>query len=155
MPSPAMQVHTGIGAKLEPHRRVVFAAGSAQRASKIALCSRGDYGFFGDRRGGVLVELSQGDSRLRASVLFAAAVHCLFLIFLTAFLFNHANPKGDGMEMVAVGAAFMFIFLPLSLPSFVLAKEGRALVVAATLAGLASFAYFAFWLEILDELHLS
>jgi len=102
-----------------------------------------------------LAELSQGDSRLRASVLFAAAVHCLFLIFLTVFLFNHANPKGDGMEMVVVGAAFMFIFLPLSLPSFVLAKEGRALVVAATLAGLASFAYFAFWLEILDELHLS
>ena len=101
------------------------------------------------------MELSQGDSRLRASVLFAAAVHCLFLIFLTAFLFNHANPKGDGMEMVAVGAAFMFIFLPFSLPSFVLAKEGRALVVAAILAGLASFAYFAFWLEILDELHLS
>ena len=102
-----------------------------------------------------MAELSQGDSRLRASVLFAAAVHCLFLIYLTVFLFNHANPKGDGMEMVAVGAAFMFIFLPLSLPSFVLAKEGRALVVAATLAGLASFAYFAFWLEILDELHLS
>ena len=102
-----------------------------------------------------MAELSQGDSRLRASVLFAAAVHCLFLIFLTVFLFNHANPKGDGMEMVVVGAAFMFIFLPLSLPSFVLAKEGRALVVAATLAGLASFAYFAFWLEILDELHLS
>jgi hypothetical protein len=45
--------------------------------------------------------------------------------------------------------------LPLSLPAFVLAKEGRALVIAAVLAGLASFAYFAFWLEILDELHLS
>ena len=82
-------------------------------------------------------------------------MHCLFLIFLTVFLFNHANPKGDGMEMVAVGAAFMFIFLPLSLPAFVLSKEGRALVIAAILAGLASFAYFAFWLEILDELHLS
>ncbi len=102
-----------------------------------------------------MAELSQGDSRLRLSVLFTVTVHCLFLIFLTVFLFNHANPKGDGMEMVAVGAAFMFIFLPLSLPAFVLSKEGRALVIAAILAGLASFAYFAFWLEILDELHLS
>jgi hypothetical protein len=103
----------------------------------------------------VLAELSQGDRRLRLSVLSTVTVHCLFLLFLTVFLFNHANPKGDGMEMVAVGAAFMFIFLPFSLPAFVLSKEGRALVVAAILAGLASFAYFAFWLEILDELHLS
>ena len=102
-----------------------------------------------------MADLGTGDRRLRSSVLFAVTAHCLFLIFLTVFLFNHANPKGDGMEMVAVGAAFMFIFLPLSLPAFVLAKEGRALVVAAILAGLASFAYFAFWLEILDELHLS
>lgn len=99
-----------------------------------------------------MADLSRGDRRLRLSVLFTVTVHCLFLLFLTVFLFNHANPKGDGMEMVAVGAAFMFIFLPLSLPAFVLSKEGRALIIAAILAG---FAYFAFWLEILDELHLS
>ena len=102
-----------------------------------------------------LADLGTGDRRLRSSVLFAVTAHCLFLIFLTVFLFNHADPNGDGMEMDAVGAAFMFIFLPLSLPAFVLAKEGRGLVVAAILAGLASVAYFAFWLEILDELHLS
>jgi hypothetical protein len=102
-----------------------------------------------------LAALGQGDRRLRASVLSVAAIHCLFLMFLTVFLFNHSNPKGDGMEMVAVGAAFMFIFLPLSLLAFVLAKEGKALVIATILAGVASFAYFAFWLEILDELHLS
>lgn len=102
-----------------------------------------------------MADLGKGDRRLRSSVLFAVTAHCLFLIFLTVFLFNHANPKGDGMEMVAVGAAFMFIFLPLSLPAFVLAKDNRALIIAAILAGLASFAYFAFWLEILDELHLS
>ncbi|MBK5198862.1 MAG: hypothetical protein JJE37_11370 [Methyloceanibacter sp.] len=93
-----------------------------------------------------------GDRRLRASVLFAVAAQSLFLVFLTVFLVNHANPKGDGMEMVASGAAFMFIFLPLSLPAFLLAKEGRHLVVAACLAGLAAFAYFAFWFEILAEL---
>jgi hypothetical protein len=97
-------------------------------------------------------EATIGDRRLRTSVLFAVAAESLFLVFLTVFLFNHADPKGDGMEMVASGAAFMLIFLPLSLPAFLLAKEGRHLVVAALLAGLAAFAYFAFWFEILDEL---
>jgi hypothetical protein len=93
-----------------------------------------------------------GDRRLRASVLFAVAAQSLFLVFLTVFLFNHADLKGDGMEMVASGAAFMLIFMPFSLPAFILAKEGRHLVVAALLAGLAAFAYFAFWFEILAEL---
>jgi hypothetical protein len=93
-----------------------------------------------------------GDRRLRASILLAVGAQSLFLVFLTVFLFNHANPKGDGMEMVSVGAAFMFIFLPLSLPAFILAKEGRHLVVAALLAGLAAFAYFAIWFQLLDEL---
>jgi hypothetical protein len=63
-----------------------------------------------------------GDRRLRTSVLLAIAAQSLFLVFLTVFLFNHADPKGDGMEMVASGAAFMLIFLPLSLPAFILAK---------------------------------
>lgn len=56
---------------------------------------------------------------------FVVAVQCLFLVFLTVFLFNHADPKGDGMEMVGVGGAFMLFFLPFSLPAFILAKEGR------------------------------
>jgi hypothetical protein len=63
-----------------------------------------------------------GDRRLRTSVLLAVAAQSLFLVFLTVFLFNHADPKGDGMEMVASGAAFVLIFLPLSLPAFILAK---------------------------------
>jgi hypothetical protein len=108
-----------------------------------------------DREGkAVSANLRTGDRRLRVSVLFAVGIQSLFLIFFTVFLFNHADPKGDGMEMVAVGAAFMLIFLPLSLPAFILAKEGRLLVLAAILAGIAAVAYFAFWLEILDELHL-
>ena len=93
-----------------------------------------------------------GDRWLRASVLLAVGAQSLFLVFLTVFLFNHANPKGDGMEMVGVGAAFMFIFLPLSLPAFILAREGRHLVVAAFLAGLAAILYFAIWFQLLDEL---
>jgi hypothetical protein len=96
--------------------------------------------------------ISQDDRRLRTSVLFAVAAESLFIVFLTVFLFNHADPKGDGMEMVAVSAAFMLIFLPLSLPAYLLAKNGRFLILAAFLAGLAAILYFLFWLEILDEL---
>jgi len=96
--------------------------------------------------------LSLDDKRLKASVLFAVAVESLFTLFLTVFLFNHADPKGDGMEMVASSAAFMLIFLPLSLPAYLLAKNGRFLILAALLAGLAAILYFLLWLEILDEL---
>ncbi len=77
-----------------------------------------------------------------------------FIVFLTVFLFQHADPRGDGMEMVGVGFAFMLIFLPFTLPAFMLARTGRYLVLAAGLAGLAAVAYFAFWLEMVSELRL-
>jgi hypothetical protein len=79
-----------------------------------------------------------GDRKLRLSVLLAVAAEIAFLVFLTVFLWNHADPKGDGMEMVGVGAAFTLIFLPFTLPALILAKERRHLVVAAVLAGFAA-----------------
>jgi hypothetical protein len=51
-----------------------------------------------------------GDRKLRLSVLLATGLATAFLVFLTVFLFRHANPMGDGMEMVGASAAFMFIF---------------------------------------------
>lgn len=95
-----------------------------------------------------------GDRKLRASVLFATLVETAFIVFLAVFLLKHADPMGDGMEMVGVSVAFMFIFLPFTVPALILAKERRHLVVAAFLAGLAAVLYFAFWLEALDELHI-
>jgi hypothetical protein len=62
-------------------------------------------------------------------------------LFLTVFLFQHADPHGDGMEMAGVAFAFMLIFLPFTLPAFVLARNGRWLVPAAFLAALGAFAY--------------
>ena len=59
---------------------------------------------------------------------------------------------GDGMEMVEASAAFMLIFLPFSLPSLILAKERRHLMVAAFLAGLIAVLYCALWLEALAQL---
>ena len=91
---------------------------------------------------------------IQRSVLFAVAVHSLFILFFTVFLFQHADPKGDGMEMVGSSIAFMFIFLPFSLPAYLLAKTGRLLILAALLALIASFLYFGLWLEFLDELSI-
>jgi len=86
-----------------------------------------------------------GDRKLR--LLLATGLETAFLVFLTVFLFRHANPMGDGMEMVGASAAFMSIFLPLTLPARILAKERRHLAVAAFLAGLAAVLYFLLWLE--------
>jgi hypothetical protein len=80
--------------------------------------------------------------RLRASVLFAVAVEFAFVVFLTVFLSKHADPEGDGMEMVGASAAFVLIFLPFSLPALLLATNGRFLMLAAILAGVAAILYF-------------
>jgi len=98
--------------------------------------------------------LSVGDERLRLSVLLVCAIEAAFIVFLTVFLFQNADPHGDGMEMVGVGFAFMLIFLPLTLPAFILAKHGKWLVLAAGLAALAAVAYFALWLELVSEMGL-
>jgi hypothetical protein len=84
-------------------------------------------------------------------VLFACATEAAFIVFLTAFVFQHADPHGDGMEMAFVGFAFMLIFLPFTLPAFILARSGRWLV---GLAALGAFAYFGLWLEVVSELGL-
>jgi Na+/proline symporter len=93
-----------------------------------------------------------GDRKLRLSVLLSTGLETAFLVFLTVFLFRHANPMGDGMEMVGASPAFMFIFLPFTLPALILSKERRHLAVAAFLAGLAAVLYFLLWLEALSEL---
>jgi hypothetical protein len=58
------------------------------------------------------------DSRLttsRVSVLLACANEAAFIVFLTWFLFQHADPRGDGMEMaggrLCVHADFFAIHL--------------------------------------------
>ena len=62
---------------------------------------------------------------------------------------------GDGMEMVVTSIAFIFIFLPFSLPAYLLAKVvGRFLIFAALLVLIGSFLYFGLWLEFLDELSI-
>ena len=73
-------------------------------------------------------DVSLGDRRLRSTIFLIVAIELGFIVFLAIFLWNHADPMGDGMEMVGVGAAIMLVFLPFSLPAFILAKERRSLV---------------------------
>ena len=98
--------------------------------------------------------LSVGDERLRLSVLLTCGIEAAFVVFLAVFLFQHADPRGDGMEMAGVGFAFMLMFLPFTLPALILARHRRWLVVAAGVAALAAVAYFALWLEMVSELGL-
>ncbi|MGD9500990.1 MAG: hypothetical protein AB7V40_00705 [Methyloceanibacter sp.] len=95
-----------------------------------------------------------GAPRLRATVLFIVYAELAFLAFLGAFLWWHADPKGDGMEMVGLGAAFMWILLPFTLPAWLLANRGRYLVTAAVLAVIAALLYVFLWFELLLELGL-
>jgi hypothetical protein len=99
-------------------------------------------------------DVSLGDRGLRSTIFLIVAIELGFIVFLAIFLWNHADPMGDGMEMVGVGAAIMLVFLPFSLPAFILAKERRSLVLAASLAGLAALLLFALWFQLLDELGL-
>jgi hypothetical protein len=122
--------------------------------TRFILTSEGSTIWLQDARNERSGSESLGDKRLRLSVLFACAMEAAFIVFLTVFLFQHSNPRGDGMEMVGVGFAFMLIFLPFTLPAFILARHGRWLVFAAGLAALAAVAYFAFWLETVSELGL-
>ena len=95
-----------------------------------------------------------GSRRLRMIVLSMVYAEIAFLVFLGVFLWRQANPKGDGMEMVGLGAAFMLIYLPFTLPAWLLANRGQFLIAAAVLAVIAAILYGLLWLELLIELGL-
>jgi hypothetical protein len=120
----------------------------------FVLTNTGETIWFAGSRSAASKLPSLGEKRLRLSVLFACGLEAAFIVFLTVFLFQHSDPRGDGMEMAGVGFAFMLIFLPLTLPAFILARSGRWLVLAAALAALGAFAYFGLWLEMVSELGL-
>ena len=91
-------------------------------------------------------------SRLRIVLLLLTAAQMMFIIFLTVFIIRHMNPLGDGMEFVVVSAAIMLLEIPFTIPAFILAVKGKALGVAACLAGFATFAYVIFWIQVYAEM---
>jgi hypothetical protein len=97
-------------------------------------------------------EKPAGNYVLRLFLLLLTALQMLFIVVLTVFIARHMNPRGDGMEFVAVSAAIMLLEIPFTIPAFILAVRGKALGVAACLAGFASFAYVIFWIQVYAEM---
>ena len=141
-------------ALLEISKAIRSVVPANKELTSFVLTNTGETIWFAASRNAVSKSPSMGEKRLRFSVLLACGMEAAFIVFLTVFLFQHADPRGDGMEMVGVGFAFMLIFLPFTLPAFVLARNGRWLVLAAFLAALGAFAYFGLWLEMVRELGL-
>src|SRR5688572_10048064 len=61
------------------------------------------------------------------------------------------EPAGRRHGVVAVSAAIMLLEIPFTIPAFILAVRGKALGVAACLAGFATFAYVIFWIQVYAE----
>jgi hypothetical protein len=97
-------------------------------------------------------EKPAGHSFARVFLLLLTAAQMLFIVFLTVFIVRRMNPYGDGMEFVAVSAAIMLLEIPFTIPAFILAVRGRALGIAACLAGFATFAYVIFWIQVYAEM---
>lgn len=91
------------------------------------------------------------NSALRVALLLLTAGQMTFIIGLTVFITRHMNPRGGGMEFAAVSAAVMLLEIPLAIPAFVLAVRGKALGIAACLAGFATFAYVIFGIQVYAE----
>ena len=141
-------------ALLEISKAIRSAVPANKGPTPFVLTNTGETIWFAESRNGVSKSPSVGEKRLRLSMLLACGMEAAFIVFLTVFLFQHADPHGDGMEMVGVGFAFMLIFLPFTLPAFILARNVRWLVLAAFLAAIGAFAYFALWVEMVSELGL-
>ena len=139
-------------ALLEISKAIRSVVPANKELTSFVLTNTGETIWFAASRNAV--SKSPSMERLRFSVLLACGMEAAFIVFLTVFLFQHADPRGDGMEMVGVGFAFMLIFLPFTLPAFVLARNGRWLVLATFLAAIGAFAYFALWVEMVSELGL-
>lgn len=92
------------------------------------------------------------NSSLRTILLLLTAAQMMFIVVLTVFIVRHMNPLGDGMEFVVVSAAIMLLEIPFTIPAFILALKGKALGVAACLAGFATFAYVIFWIQVYAEI---
>ena len=100
-------------------------------------------------------EVPARKSFLRGVLLALTTAQMLFIVVLTVFIIRHMNPLGDGMEFVAVSAAIMLLEIPFTIPAFILAVRGKALGVAACLAGFATFAYVIFWIQVYAEMTVS
>jgi len=95
---------------------------------------------------------AKSNMELRLGVLAVAAIEMLFWLYTFAYINNHANPLGDGLEWLAA-VPMTIIFLVLTAPAMFLAGIGLWLKFAAILATIAAVADVDVyvWIEILGE----
>src|SRR6476619_6029387 len=141
-------------ALLEISKAIRSVVPANKEPTPFVLTNTGETIWFAASRNAVSKSPSIGEKGLGFTGPLAAEMEVSSFVFLPFFLCQHADPRGDGMEMAGVGFAFMLIFLPFTLPAFVLARNGRWLVLAAFLAALGASAYFGLWLEMVSELGL-
>jgi hypothetical protein len=93
--------------------------------------------------------------RLCLAVLGVAAAETLFWLYTFYYIDRHANPLGDGLELIALVPMTM-IFLMGVLPALVLGLLGLRFQIAAVFAviwvGGAAIADAVIWKQILQEL---
>jgi hypothetical protein len=88
---------------------------------------------------------------IRATVILVAGAQTVFWLYTWYYILGHANPKGDGMELMATMPMTM-IFLVLVAPALVLGLAGRALRTALVLLLIALVLNFFIWSEVVKEL---
>ena len=95
------------------------------------------------------------NARLRLIVLGVAGAETLFWLYTGYYVSGHANPQGDGMEMLAM-VPMTIIFLALVVPALILGVLGGwfalASKIAAGFAVVGLIANAIIWTEILAEL---
>ncbi len=88
---------------------------------------------------------------IRIAAMLVAGVEILFWIYTFFYISQHANPLGDGMEMVAV-VPMTIIAVFLAFPAFALSISGRTWWLAASFALAAAVANGVVWAQVLGEL---
>ena len=88
--------------------------------------------------------------RLRVAIYIALALQVLIWLGLFVYIARHANPKGDGMEWVALMPESVILILGIALP-LAFSREGRMQPVGLIIAGIGTMLSIAFFFEIVRE----
>src|SRR6476469_495856 len=84
-------------ALLEISKAIRSVVPANKEPTPFVLTNTGETIWFAASRNAVSKSPSIGEKRLRFSVLFACGMEAAFIVFLTVFLFQHADLRGDGV----------------------------------------------------------
>lgn len=87
---------------------------------------------------------------LRVAIYICVALQVLLWLGLFFYIAQHSNPKGDGMEWVAIMPASLILVIGVA-PALAFRREGRLLPVGVLLACVGVVLNIALFLEIVRE----